>query len=90
MKIRLETTLTDPRIFDVTIDFTGYPKDNPYFDKTLFGYYYHEATDQALDRLLKPLNIRRISGWKTFHHCARHGNYRVNIYRTTVISDREL
>lgn len=88
MKIELVSTGVDPRIYDVTINFTGYPKDIKYFP--LRSRYYsdrlHTVPYRMLDELLKPLKLRRISYW----HSVRPDSLRkrTNIYRTTVISDR--
>lgn len=88
MKIELLPTEVDPRIYDVTIDFTGYPKDIKYFP--LRSKYYTDRLTAVpylmLDELLKPLKLRRINYWRT----VRPSTYRkrTNIYKTTVISDR--
>jgi hypothetical protein len=86
MLIRLEKTGVDPRIYDVLIDFTGYPKDTKYFP--WFGTYSRwqstEVPTAMLDNLLEPLKLRRLGYWRPM----RVQRGRINIYTTAVISDR--
>lgn len=91
MKIKLEQTGVDPRIFDVEIDFTGYPKDIKYFPwhGTYSRWQDREVPTPMLDKLLEPLKLRRISYWRPeYPWVSRFSAKRTNIYRTTVISDR--
>lgn len=89
MQIRLESTGVDPRIFDVTIDFTGYHKEVKYFP--YYGKYLRkqqrDVPGYLLDQLLKPLKLRRISGWSIEYNGVPLSR-RFNVYSTTVISDR--
>lgn len=86
MKIRLENTNVDPRIYDVLIDFTEYSQDIKYFPmigKSL-RWQSPEVPVYMLDELLHYLKLRRITYWRPEHRLSK----RANIYRTTVISDR--
>ncbi len=89
MKIRLEATTIDPRIFDVLIDFTGYIGNDYY---PIYGIQVRRRSKEVpvanLDKLLTTLNLRRIHWWKPEY--PRWWQQRINIYRTTVISDRDL
>lgn len=80
MKIRLENTNVDPRIYDVTIDFTGYHQNVKY--SYWRGKHVVSIPPHTLDDLLKPLKLRRISWWRSKE--VRYSK----VYFTTVISDR--
>jgi len=85
VKVILKPTGISPRSYYVTLDFTSYHKESPYFP--YYGTYYtwraREVPIKWLDSMLKPLKLNRIEGWKIVHN-----HHRVNIYYTTVISDR--
>jgi hypothetical protein len=92
MRIILEETASDPRIFNVLIDFTGYTQPGKYFPVLHNGKWYERVENKVptatLDTILVELKLRRIHWWTS----ARPSTYyrRTNIYRTTVISEREL
>lgn len=91
MKIQLEAT-SDPRIFNVLLDFTGYEQPGKYFPVLHNGKWYERVENRVpegrLDFLLLNLKLRRIHWW---HRTMPSAYYRrTNIYRTTVISDRGL
>jgi hypothetical protein len=91
VKIILEPADYDPRIYRLTLDFTGYPVDCKWFP--LYGKYSqhrnHEVPNKLLDELLVAIKLRRVSGWSVDWDWVRsRRNRRINIYYTMVISDR--
>lgn len=91
MKIELEPTDYNPRVYRVTIDFTDYPIDSKWFPE--YGKYLKRrdtrVPNKLLDELLKQIKLNRVSGWSIDWDWARsYRNKRVNVYYTTVISDR--
>lgn len=90
MKIRVEAYESDPRILTVLIDFTGYPRPGRYFPVLHKGKWYESVSKEVhtddLDKVLASVKLRRITYWASEHKYHK----RTNIYRTTVISDREI
>lgn len=92
MKIILEPTTTDPRIFNVVIDFTGYPYASKFFPLspiTWSGARAYQVPIHLLDYILADVKLRRIKSWSS-NWAGIPGYRRVNVYKTTVISDREI